>query len=361
MPDTLKRHGYWLVVAVPLLLPLSAFMGVRTGSMAFWAWFPEIVLFVVLPIVDVLIGRSPQPSSRLSDMRRLQIVVPLAAAGAFLACLTISLWVVARWPGLFSPIALAGWVLSMGGVGGVAAINVAHELIHRRAPWMQRLGGLLLTVTWYPGFKIEHLRWHHVWVATERDPASAPKGRSAWLHVPRALVHNPVRAWRLAVERARGQRREMPWLSNELTWWYALAALMLGSVVAAWGALAGLVFVAQGIAAAGMLELINYVEHYGLRRKRLANGRYERPGVAHSWNADHWLSNAILLELQRHADHHVHPSRSFAELESVPEAPQLPLSYAALVPIALVPPAWRRVMHPHLPLEAVDSPAGQAG
>lgn len=361
IPGLLKRHGYWLVVAVPLLLPLSAWMGLKTGSMAFWAWFPEIALFVILPVIDVLIGRSPPPASASSDLKRLQTVVPLVAAGAFLVCLGVALWVVARWPGLFTPVPLVGWILSIGAVGGVAAINVAHELIHRRDPWLQRLGGLLLAVTWYPGFKVEHLRWHHVWVATHRDPASAPKGCSAWRQVPRALVLNPVRAWQLATERAARAGRRWPQLAHELTGWYALALAALGAIVSAWGVLAGLVFVGQGVAAAGMLELINYVEHYGLRRKQLPNGRFERPGIAHSWNADHWLSNAILLELQRHADHHLHPSRPFAELESVPEAPQLPLSYAALVPIALVPPLWRRVIHPHLPPRAVDSPAGQAG
>jgi len=101
--------------------------------------------------------------------------------------------------------------------------------------------------------------------------------------------------------------------------------------------------------AASLLEVINYVEHYGLRRRKLDGERYEPPSVAHSWNADFWLSNAILLQLQRHPDHHVHPTRPFSELQTVADAPQLPLGYSALTLVAFCPPLWRRLIHPRLP------------
>ena len=97
-----------------------------------------------------------------------------------------------------------------------------------------------------------------------------------------------------------------------------------------------------------LLEVINYIEHYGLRRKLIREGRYEPPAIRHSWNADSWLSNIILIQLQRHPDHHVHPRRPFTQLQSIPESPQLPYGYAVLSLVVFFPPLWRKLIHPRL-------------
>ncbi|NBC11648.1 MAG: alkane 1-monooxygenase [Planctomycetes bacterium] len=210
------------------------------------------------------------------------------------------------------------------------------------------IGGLLLSTVNYVTFKIEHVRGHHVWVATEKDPSSAPRGEIVYRFVPRALIRNTLNGWRLEAERLRRIGKSPISLRNELIGWQlvVIAMVVWAGSIAGWIGVAG--FLAQGLVAAASLEVINYVEHYGLKRKQLENGRYEPPEPRHSWNSDFWLSNGILLQLQRHSDHHANPGRPFTRLRSCPEAPQLPLGYSAMLPIAFIPPLYRKLIHPRL-------------
>ncbi len=348
-PATLTRHSYWLAVLIPLLLPLAWSMRDLPGFGWLFAWVPLLVLYVVLPALDLLIGRDAANPESTAARVYPDTVVPVAAALVYLPTLAWSLYIIGTRPEAFAWPALAGWALSLGDIGGIAAINVAHELIHRRDARLRRLGGLLLACVWYPGFKLEHPRWHHVHVATEADPSSAPRGSTVYGQVPRAWLANSVRAWKLGAASARARGRAFPALRHEVAGWYALSLALTLSAGLAWGAVAGLVFLVQGLAAAGLLEVINYVEHYGLRRQRGADGKYEPPGARHSWDCDFWLSNAILIQLPRHADHHTHPGRAFSALRYSDGAPMLPLGYPLLVIVAMVPAWWRRLVHPHLP------------
>jgi len=345
----LTRHAYWLVVVLPLLMPAAwALRGLPT--LAEWfAWLPVVFLYVLLPLLDIWLGRNVSNPSSSDGLFYPGQLIPLLAAGAYLPVLIWSLVLAGKEGGTWPWPTLLGWTLSLGSISGVLAINIAHELIHRPSSFLKNLGGLLLCCVCYPGFKLEHPKWHHVKVATPEDPSSAPIGATVYTQVPRALVLNTVRAWRLAARDARARRRRLPWLWHEMMAWWALSAGVLAVCWLSWGSMAAGVFLGQSLVAAALLEVINYVEHYGLRRRKLATGRFEPPSAAHSWNADFWLSNAILLQLQRHSDHHVHPTRPFPELRTVPEAPQLPLGYAALTVVALFPPLWRRLIHPRLP------------
>ncbi len=348
-PEGLTRNAYLLVVLVPLLLPLGYALRTKTGMSVLFAWVPVLTLFGALPVVDVLLGRDRRNPDPRGAGTYPDVIVPLLAAGVQLAVLT---WGIAsvrgawgRWPAL----AIVGFVLSLGVLGGVVSINVAHELIHRQRRGLRALGGVLLSSVLYPGFKIEHVRGHHAKVATPEDPASAPRGSTVYSQVPRALVLNTARAFSLARRVAEDRGRKLPWLLHELSLLWAVAlGFALGAYLLA-GPLGLAVFVAQGLVAASLLEVINYIEHYGLRRKELAPSVYERPSLHHAWNTDYWLSSVILLQLERHADHHVHASRPFSGLQTVDEAPQLPLGYAAMSLIALVPPLFHRLVHPRLP------------
>jgi len=345
----ITRHAYWLVVALPLLMPLAWSLRGLPGGPGWFAWFPIAFLYGLLPLLDALLGRDGHNPEVKGGAAYPDLLIPLLGAGVYVLVLIWSLALVGREGAAWSSLVLAGWTLSLGSVGGVLAINISHELIHRREPALQRLGGILLSCVCYAGFKLEHPKWHHVKVATPDDPSSAALGTTVYTQVPRALLMNTIRAWRLAVQRARQKGRQFPWLRNELT---GVWALSLGLFAACWltcGSRAAAVFLGQSLVAASLLEVINYVEHYGLRRRKLDGERYEPPSVAHSWNADFWLSNAILLQLQRHPDHHVHPTRPFSELQTVADAPQLPLGYSALTLVAFCPPLWRRLIHPRLP------------
>jgi alkane 1-monooxygenase len=108
---------------------------------------------------------------------------------------------------------------------------------------------------------------------------------------------------------------------------------------------------AIGIAVVGflLLETINYIEHYGLRRARLANGRYEKVEAKHSWNANYELGRILLYELTRHSDHHYKANKKYQLLDHHDSSPQLPFGYPASMLIALLPPIWFKLINPRLP------------
>jgi alkane 1-monooxygenase len=346
----LKALGFLLVFIVPALMPAAAWLGVATGWPDAMAWFPLLFLFVLLPAIDFLLGHDPAnvaPADEAAVARsRWFIALTLLAVPVQAVLLAWS----AAWfaHAGFGAAGAVGWLLAQGVVGGILAINTAHELIHKDGRLERAAGGLLLASVGYHGFKVEHLRGHHVHVATPADASTARRGQSLWQFLPRALGRNTVAAWRLEAARLRGLGLPAWHRRNELLGWTALW-LALAIAFTAWLGVAGLVFfLVQGLVAAASLEVINYVEHYGLERTQGADGRYERVAPVHSWNSDFALSNLLLFQLQRHSDHHAFPKRRYAVLRHRPEAPQLPGGYAAMFVLAFCPPLWRRVVHPRL-------------
>ncbi|MEO8742428.1 MAG: alkane 1-monooxygenase, partial [Lysobacteraceae bacterium] len=340
----LKAIGFLLVFMVPALMPIAAWLGRTTAHPDVLAWFPLFFLFVLLPALDYALGHdasNPLPAQQAHlDTQRWFRAMTMACLPVQLALLAWSGWFFVHQH--FSTIGAAGWLLSQGVVGGVIAINTAHELIHKDTRIERACGGALLTSVGYHGFKIEHVRGHHVHVSTPQDASSARYRQSLWNFLPRALVRNTTNAWRLEAQRlARtGKRWWHPY--NELIGWSALW-IALAMVFAWWLGPLGLVFfIAQGFFAACSLEIINYIEHYGLERRMLAAGRYERTTHLHSWNSDYALSNFLLFQLQRHSDHHETPRRRYQNLLHHADSPQLPGGYAAMFVLAFCPPLWFR-------------------
>jgi alkane 1-monooxygenase len=356
----LKALGFLLVFVVPALMPAAAWLGVVSGSPDAMAWFPLLFLFVLLPACDALLGHDPANVAPESEAAvagsRWFVALTLLAVPVQAALLPWS----AAWfaDAGFGPLGMAGWLLSQGVVGGILAINTAHELIHKNGRGERFAGGLLLASVGYHGFKVEHLRGHHVHVGTPEDASTARRGQSLWRFLPVAMWRNTVAAWRLEAARLRGLG--LPWWHrrNELLGWSALWLALLGAFVAGWGTRGAAFFVIQGLVAAASLEVINYVEHYGLERRRLADGRYERVTPAHSWNSDFALSNLMLFQLQRHSDHHAFPKRRYAVLRHRADAPQLPGGYAAMFVLAWFPPLWRRLVDPRVDAWCTSLPAG---
>lgn len=339
----LRPWCHWLLLAIPLLMPLSAWtMSFLPPILA--ASIPLLALFVLLPLADYGLGRD---SSNLPDSQNTLLerrLLPVLCVPAQFLMLYWSIGFALELPAL--P-ALA-WCASLGVIGGILAINVAHELIHRRAVFDRLAGGVLLSMVNYAGFKVEHLRSHHLYVATPKDASTARLNQSVYTFVLKSVWHNPFRAWQL--ERTRLTRKGLPvwhW-QNELIWWNGLSLMWCVLCAVLFGPLGVVVYLLQGVIAAATLEVINYIEHYGLLRQQLPDGRYEPPNPNHSWNSDYFLSNAILLQLQRHADHHANPVVPFPYLRHQKDAPQLPLGYAAMFSVALIPPLWRRIMNPRI-------------
>ncbi len=233
-----------------------------------------------------------------------------------------------------------------GGIG----INYAHELMHQSSKLERWLGDLLMASVLYSHFRSEHLLVHHRYVGTPRDPVTARYNEGFHRFFPRVLRQCAASAWR--AEAAMLARKGHGPLHRSNPFW-RYAALQAGMVILAQliGGLPGIgLFLFQALIAVWYLELTNYVEHYGLTRKHLGDGKYEHVQPRHSWNAAHRVSNWLLINLQRHSDHHYKPSRRFPLLQtySREDAPQLPLGYPAMTALAMIPPLWRRVMNPRV-------------
>ena len=181
-------------------------------------------------------------------------------------------------------------------------------------------------------------------MSTPADPASARFGESFWAFLPRTVAGSLRSAWSIAAaaQRRKGQR---VWsLRNDVLNAWALSMVLFGATIAAFGPAVVPFIVVQAVFGFSLLEVVNYIEHYGLLRQKLPNGRYERCRPEHSWNSNNVVSNLLLYHLERHSDHHANPTRRYQSLRHFDEAPQLPSGYALMIGLAYVPPLWRRVM-----------------
>ncbi|MBL8311981.1 MAG: alkane 1-monooxygenase [Burkholderiales bacterium] len=355
-PLTLRlyRYSFWLAPTTALSFWHGTSVALQDPARPWMTWWALIITYVAVPLIDLLAGRVPTHFTReqqavLAADRMLR-AIPWLCAASWFATLA---WAIHVWPRVQAlpwP-HVAGFVVSLGVVGGILAINVGHELIHRRHPLERFLGGALLATVCYGVFKVEHVRGHHLRVATTDDPATARFGESAYRFVPRSIIGTLRHGWALERDRlARsGTHGLQRLLANEVAHWL-LASLALTMIVLAWRGASGVaLFAATALIAVVELELVNYIEHYGLLRSRDASGAPMPVAPAHSWDYAGWLTNALLINLQRHSDHHAHGGRPFAALNSHADAPQLPASYAAMILAALVPPLFRRIMDKRIP------------
>lgn len=241
-----------------------------------------------------------------------------------------------------------GLVPAFGVYACTFGINASHELVHRRTRVERLGGGLLSAMICYGTFAVEHVRGHHVHVATPEDPSSAPQGISVWRFLPGAIWGNVRKAFDLEAIRLRKKGRG-PWTVRNGVIGWTLVSLALAALMGLVGGVAGVAFFfGQAAVGTASLEINNYVEHYGLRRRKLASGRYERVGRQHCWCGAQAGSDAVLLGLPRHADHHMRPGRTFAQLRHFDDSPMLPASYAAMFFVAMVPPLWSATVDPVL-------------
>ncbi|SDR31694.1 alkane 1-monooxygenase [Paraburkholderia fungorum] len=343
-----KRY-LWLLGALTITLPLhAAWLALSTGWHIFW-WFGPIFVFTIIPVADYLIGddTSNPPDDvvpTLEKERYYRRIVYLATCAEY-ASFFGALWIVATRTLVWYD--YVGFALSLGAATGVS-INTAHELGHKTNRFERWLAKITLAPVAYGHFFVEHNRGHHVRVATAADPASARYGESFWAFLPRTVSGSIASAWRL--EKHRLERLgKSPWTwRNEVLHAWAMTVVLWGAAIALFGLKVLPFLLIQAVYGASLLEVVNYLEHYGLGRKQLASGRYERCQPQHSWNSNRVVTNLFLYQLQRHADHHANPTRSFQALRHFDNAPQLPSGYATMIMLAYVPPLWFRVMNPRV-------------
>jgi alkane 1-monooxygenase len=339
-----KRYAWLLGLIVPTLPFLSWALVQATGLGFFWFYGPLLV-FGIFPLLDLLIGTDAAnpPDSVIKWLEQdryyrwcTYAFLPIQYAGLVFAC-----WLWSS--GELSTLDALGLALTVGVVSGIA-INTAHELGHKRASLERWLSRVALAQSAYGHFFIEHNRGHHVRVATPEDPASARLGESFWAFLPRTVVGSLRSAWGL--ERTRLARAgHSPWtLRNDILGAWAMTVVLFAALVVAFGPVVLPYLLLQAVLGFCLLEVVNYLEHYGLLRGRREDGRYERTRPEHSWNSNNVASNVLLYHLQRHSDHHANPVRRYQALRHMDDAPQLPTGYAGMILLAGVPPLWRSVM-----------------
>ncbi|MDP2082480.1 MAG: alkane 1-monooxygenase [Pseudotabrizicola sp.] len=336
---------FWLTLGI---VPL-ALIGATYGG-----WFTAVVpvySILVYSSLDALTGLNERnadpetPDEMLFWYQFLTLIWP--PVQMFILFGTI--WYAAHTSHL-SGLELGVLFFGIGIVTGTIGINYSHELMHQKNKLERWLADILLASVLYSHFRSEHLRVHHTYVGTCRDPVTARYNEGFHRFFPRVLRQSPVSAWR--AEAAMLARRGLPWWHRSNPFWRygALQAAMLMLAIALGGWLGLGLFVYQAAVAIWQLEAVNYVEHYGLTRRHLGDGKYEHVKPHHSWNASHTASNWLLINLQRHSDHHFKPDRRFPLLQTYGEdqAPQLPLGYPLMVFIAMNPLLWRRMMNPRV-------------
>ncbi|MDQ6839089.1 MAG: alkane 1-monooxygenase [Actinomycetota bacterium] len=339
-----KRYLWPLGLLVPLLPLIGWGLTSATGLGLFW-WFGPLFLYGVLPILDTIIGTDAlNPADG--------VVAKLEADRYYRWCIYLFI------PLQFATLVWAAWKVTQGGmpwydnlgltittgiVGGVA-INTAHELGHKRLNYERWLSKVALAQSAYGHFFIEHNRGHHGRVATPEDPASSRFGESFFAFWPRTVGGSMTSAWSLERKRLDRSDHRLISLHNDIISAWAMTAVLYIALIVAFGWKTIPFLAIQAVFGFSLLEVVNYLEHYGLRRQMGPDGRYERCQPRHSWNSNNVASNLILYHLQRHSDHHAHPTRRFQALRHFDEAPQLPSGYGTMILLAYFPPLWRKVM-----------------
>ena len=344
-----RKRWFWLA---SVLYPLQPFVGIwlhaKTGN-EWWLLLPLALNYVVAPVLDWLVGEDennpPEEVVMQLDRDRYYrwltwLVVPLHYATLigcawYAATADLSVW------------GFIGLAAVTGMVGGLA-INTGHELGHKNSKLEKNLSKWVLAVPAYGHFWIEHNRGHHRDVATADDPASARMGESIYKFARREIPGAFRGAW--AEERDRLERRgKSAWhTDNQILQSFALSIAMAVGLIAAFGWIMVPFLLIHHAFAYWQLTSANYIEHYGLLRRRDENGKLERCQPHHSWNSNHILSNLVLFHLERHSDHHAHPLRRYQSLRHFENLPQLPNGYFGMYLLAYVPPLWFRVMDKRL-------------
>jgi alkane 1-monooxygenase len=245
-------------------------------------------------------------------------------------------------------VGLVGWALSTGVVSAIIAVGGGHEMLHRKTFIEQLASHVFIASILYGGSKVIHVKLHHVIANTPEDPQTAAYNQSVYAFLPRAYANNFRPAWRVERERLEKLGYGAWNWRNHVLQMDAMSCIILAAVGYAFGPLGIVMYIGQAFTAVTVVEIVNYIQHYGLARVKLADGTYERQGPQHSWSCYYRLSNYLLLQAQRHSDHHVHPGRRYQEMVSFEGNPELPAAYPVMLLLALIPGAWRRVMNPRL-------------
>jgi len=326
------------------IVPVAAFLGIYYGG--WWSGAAVYIAFVMIPVMESFIPGSSKNFEKEEEESRnkalffdilLYLNIPILYGILFFYFHTLSTTILSAGE-------LLGMTFSVGIIVGSIGINVAHELGHRTSKVEQFMSKVLLLSALYMHFFIEHNRGHHKNVATDADPASSRLGEHIYAFWLRSTTGGYIDAWKLEANRLQRLGLSALHYRNEMIWFQLIQLAYLSAIGFFFGW--AVVPLALAVAVIGFLQLetVNYIEHYGLRRKDLGEGRHEKVSPHHSWNSNHELGRIFLYELTRHSDHHFKATRKYQVLRHFDESPQLPYGYPTSMLMSLIPPLWFRKM-----------------
>ncbi len=345
--DRIMKSKDVLYIA-PFLIPIMALLGIKLGGI--YTWMTPFVLFVVLPIIEQFIRPDSNNYTKNEDVNRSSILFfdILLFLNVPIVWFCVIVYAIQFNQVDFETAETLGLILSLGMVLGSNGINVAHELGHRNYPYAKFAAYLLLIPSNYAHFTLEHNYGHHKNVATPNDPASANKNDNIFSFWLKTIQRSYLNAWKIQSMLLKQKGR--PFLSwhNQMLWFSLSSILFNIAMLMFFGLKVWLFLTAAAIISVLLLETINYIEHYGLRRKQINGTVYEAVDVQHSWNSDHVMGRIFLYELTRHSDHHAKSTKKYQVLNHATKSPQLPYGYPASMILALIPPVWFKLIHPVL-------------
>lgn len=334
---------FWVSLGFLPLIALSVSLG------GWWFILPVAYGWWAFTLIDFITGLNddnPDTETSLKDLFWYRFITLIWFPIQMVTIFTVIWWLTTR--AQFSWWEDLGIMFGVGVMSGVIGIVYSHELMHQKTRHERWLADLILATVLYSHFRSEHLHVHHRYVGTPRDPVTARYNEGFIAYFMRVLRDCPPSAFR--AEAAMLARKGLPWWHRTNPFWRygGLQLGMLALAVAIGGGWGLALFIWQSFVAFWQLELTNYIEHYGLTRRHLGDGKYEPVRPHHSWNASHKASNWLMINLQRHSDHHYKPERRFPLLQTYDAnaAPQLPFGYPALTTLAMFPPLFRRYMNP---------------
>lgn len=308
--------------------------------------WPILFAFAFIPILELLLPAAEEnmteaeeqiaKEDRLYDFW-LYLIVPLQYYALYLFLTSIQDPTLTTWEHV-------GRIVVMGLLCGTFGINVGHELGHRRNLYERNLAKALLLTSLYMHFYIEHNKGHHKHVSTKEDPSSARRGEIVYLFYFRTVIFGFLSAWKIAADEQKKKGKPVLHFTNQMLQFQVVQILFVTAIYLVFGSMVLLSFLAAATIGFLLLETVNYIEHYGLERKKTEKG-YERAMPEHSWNSSHVLGRLILFELSRHSDHHYLASRKYQVLRHHDDAPQMPTGYPGMVILSLFPPLWFSIMH----------------
>jgi len=347
----LKKIGYFSAFIIPSLTILGFYLGGIANLSTL------IFVYALIPAIDAAVGRdhSNVPKEAVRSVANDFYYRFITYCWVYFQ-LAFLIWAV--WASSTQTLSIFEWItftiavsFSTGGIG----ITVAHELGHKKSKVERFYSKVLLMTVSYMHFYIEHNKGHHVRVSTPEDPATSRENESFYAFWWRSVTKGYLSAWEIENKSLERKGRSKFSIHNQMIWFTLLpfifaAALTLGVslVIGQFTWIPFAFFFAQSFFAFSLLEAVNYVEHYGLRRKKIDENRYERVEPHHSWNANHMVSNFFLFQLQRHSDHHFNAIKRYQVLDDYENAPQLPAGYPTMILLAHIPPLWFKVMNPKL-------------